>query len=151
MLGQELDKTVDVTQWSAEVVRYGVRECLELLVRRLELRGARVHAPLQVRVELPDLPVPLLNLAQHLVECSGKHADLVVAGALRAEREVFVLGHIPGHACKRENRLRDTALQPGGEGERNDNGAQYREKDHHRIDANAVIELLQVGLEVERP
>ncbi len=55
VLDQRGREAVDGTERRAQVVRDRVRERLELAIGRLELRGAFLHAALEVRVQAEDL------------------------------------------------------------------------------------------------
>ena len=55
----------------------------EIRVRGAQLRGARLDGLLELLLVPQQLPVPLLNLAEHLVEPAHQLADLVAAGAAR--------------------------------------------------------------------
>ena len=59
---QQIDKSVNVAQRRAQVVRHRIAEGLELLVGGGELRGALLYAPLERGVQPADLllgPAPV--------------------------------------------------------------------------------------------
>ena len=65
----------------------------EIRVRGAQLRGANLDRLLELLLVPLELPVPLLNLAEHLVEPAHQLADLVAAALLDPQIVPVVAGH----------------------------------------------------------
>ena len=145
ILEQRLAEPVDRAQGCAQVVGHRIGERLELPVRRLELRGAFAHPPLELGVEAQDLPLgaaallgllselrvrrlelpgATIDLRQHVVERVDQRSHLVGAHLHGAAGIVALPDHLAGDLGDREDRPRDDVLHPRG----------HEQRDQHRGD-----------------
>ena len=87
-------------------------------MRGAQLRGARLDGLLELLLMPQQLPVALLNLAEHLVEAVDQLADLVVAELLDAQVVAVVAGDGARDVGEPQQRRRDDPLQPPADEER---------------------------------
>ena len=73
-LAAQLDVVADLAQWRAQVVRDGVRETLQLIVRGLELLGALLHPVFQLGVQVLLQILGLADFRQVMDQaCKAQH------------------------------------------------------------------------------
>src|SRR5690348_731485 len=92
--------------------------------------GALGDARFQIRADLLQLLVALLNLFQHLIELRVEVADLVIARRLGSNRIIFLNGNREGRAGELENWIRNRLLEPGADDQRNQERGEQGNAEH---------------------
>src|SRR5438034_879987 len=82
-----------------------------------ELSGTLRDALLQPVARRTELGLLLPDLLEHVVEGHHERSDLVAAAARGTDGVVLLESHLPGGLGEPENRLRNVSLEPGGDGE----------------------------------
>jgi hypothetical protein len=81
-------KAVHVAQWRSQIVRYGIRKSFQLEVCFLKLRGAQLHAVLQILVQQADLIFGQLPRADLCIEIAQGLAEFGASLFIFAAQEL---------------------------------------------------------------
>ena len=92
----------------------------------------------------------LVDSGQHLVERIGQPSGLAPALGGRPHGIVLFLRHDAGDLGQREDRPGDRTLQPGREGQGDEDRAEEDERGGAAVDAQPHVDHLQAGLQVDR-